>query len=160
MSEETKEPTAELGNEMYIDAINELKQNTVSKEEYERVKKDNKKLLDALTAGKTIESDAAAPAKPSIEELRKNWKKPNQSNLEFWENTLALRDAVVKQGGKDPFLPFGQKISPTAEDVQKANNVAAVVRECIEYADGDSELFTNELQRRTIDVMPTKPRKK
>ena len=30
------------------------------------------------------------------------------------------------------------------------------MRECVEYAEGDSELFTNELMRRTNDAMPAK----
>ena len=30
------------------------------------------------------------------------------------------------------------------------------MKECVEYADGDSELFTNELMRRTNDAMPAK----
>ena len=44
------------------------------------------------------------------------------------------------------------KIVPTTEDIECANRVAEVVKECIEYADGDSQLFTNELNRRTVDV--------
>ena len=37
-------------------------------------------------------------------------------------------------------------------DYEAAERVATVVRECIEYAKGDSAVFTNELQRRTVDT--------
>ena len=60
----------------------------------------------------------------------------------------------MKQGAPDPFIPIGKNIAPTAEDVQKAENVVNAVRSCLEYADGDSEAFTNELQRITVDAMP------
>ena len=70
----------------------------------------------------------------------------NLSNLEFWQKTLALREAVMEQGDPDPFLPVGTKISPTDDDVVKAENVAKVVQECIEEADGNSEVFTAILQ--------------
>ena len=82
----------------------------------------------------------------------------HQSNLEYWENALNLRQALIDSGENDPFLPYGHKIVPTTEDVECANRVAEVVKECIEYANGDSQLFTNELNRRTVDV--ALPRKK
>ena len=75
------------------------------------------------------------------------------SNLDYWTKTLQLRKAIMDEGGRDPFLPYGQKIAPTAEDIEKANNVAAGIQELIEYADGDSSIFTNEFQRRVVDTV-------
>lgn len=154
MENETMDET-----QKYIDAINEMRKTSVSREEYDKIRDENKKLLDTLVQGKTIENTSTEVTKPDINELRNILFNKDLSNLDYWKNVLDLRTAIIEDGGNDPFLPYGQKITPTGEDVQKANQVAAVVQECIDYADGDSAIFTNELQRRTIDVMPTMRRK-
>lgn len=82
------------------------------------------------------------------------------SNLEYCEAALKLREAVMKQEGYDPFVPMGHNVQPDANDYQTAQNVADVLKECIEYAQGDSQLFTQELQRRTMeDTLPRKSRR-
>ena len=141
----------------YIGEIQKLRDNTVSKEDYERLREENKRLISSLANGESIGIEPEA--KPDINELRKKvFENEHQSNLEYWENVLNLRQALIDSGENDPFLPYGHKIVPTTEDVECANRVAEVVKECIEYADGDSQLFTNELNRRTVDV--ALPRKK
>lgn len=40
----------------YIEAIKEMKQNSVSKESHEKVKQENKRLMDALINNKQIET--------------------------------------------------------------------------------------------------------
>lgn len=141
----------------YVNAIKELQNNTVSKEQYQKLRSENKKLLDALVRGETIEAQPVKQ-KADINELRnKLFKKENQmTNLEFVETSLALRDALMEAGEADPFLPVGSRISPTPEEARLAENAAQIYRECIEYADGNSEVFTNELMRRTVDVMPSR----
>ena len=138
----------------YISAISEIKKNSVSKEAYQKLKDENKKLLDSLINGNQVE---LPPQKPSVNvnELRKKlFNGDSLSNLEYCNTALELRDALLESGERDPFLPYGKNISPTEEDIIKADKVATVMRECVEYADGDSEVFTNELQRRMIDAMP------
>ena len=163
MPEETTQtnvssPT-ELGNETdYISAIKDLKANTVSKSEYEKLQAENKQLIDALANGETVPA-SAEPEKPSLDELRANLMKEEQSNLEFVKNALALRNAVIEQEGYDPFVPRGSQYAPTAEDEAAAFRVAKVYQECVDYANGDSQLFTNELMRRTVDVSPMAKKK-
>lgn len=145
----------------YIEAIREMKQNSVSKEAYEKLKEENKQLLDSLINGKQVEiKQTKEPVDVAL--LRKKLFSDTQplSNLDYASNALELRDALIEQGEMDPFLPYGQNISPTDEDIQKAEKVATIMRECIEYAEGDSELFTNELQRRMIDSMPIRKNNK
>lgn len=135
----------------YLAAINELKQNSVNREDYDKLKAENKKLLDSIVNG----TDAGLEhhvEKKSIEELRAAYLKEDQSNLEYITNALALREALMAEGKPDPFLPIGEQILPTDEDVAKAANVASVLQECVDYAEGDSNVFTNELQRRLVDV--------
>lgn len=153
MTEEEKKVT---GNEEdYIDTIQKLKESTVSRDEYDKLVADNKKLIETLAQGGTIDT-GKEEEKVDIAALRKELYSDdvNLSACDYWEKTLKLRDEVIKQGAPDPFIPVGKNIAPTAEDVQKAENVEKAVRSCLEYADGDSEAFTNELQRITVDAMP------
>ena len=144
----------------YIAAIEQLKATTVSKTDYDKLQQEKKRLLESLINGGQS-TPQTAPQKPDIAKLRKELycQEPNLSNLEYWKKTLELRDALMAEGEPDPFLPCGKKVAATAEDVQKAANVAKVMRECIDYADGDSRVFTNELNRRTVDNVPTRRRR-
>lgn len=135
----------------YLAAINELKQNSVNREDYNKLKAENKKLLDSIVNGTEVALPAAEPKK-SIEELRAAYLKEDQSNLEYITNALKLREALIAEGKPDPFLPIGEQILPTDDDVAKAQHVAEVLQECVDYAEGNSEVFTNELQRRLVDV--------
>lgn len=138
----------------YIEAIKEMKQNSVTRESYDKLKNENKQLLDALVHGKELEIKQEEPV--DIAKLRKDLfnKDGHMSNLEYVSKALELRDALIKKGERDPFLPYGDKVTLTAEHYDKAEQVATVLRECVEFADGDSGIFTAELQRRTKDVMP------
>ena len=147
------------GNETdYIAEIQKLKANTVPLDDYNRLKNDNKKLINALATGETLGSTEPSNPEKNINELRNKLLKEgsNLNNLEYVQTAVELRDALIAQGQKDPFLPYGEGVLPTAEDVECANRVANVYKECIEYADGDPDIFTSELQRRTVDAGPIK----
>ena len=138
----------------YISTITEMKKNSVARESYDKLKAENKQLLDALVNGKEIEMKKEEPV--DISKLRKDLfnKDKQMSNLDYVSSALKLRDALIERGERDPFLPYGDKVSLTAEHYEKAEQVATVLRECVEFADGDSGIFTAELQRRTKDSMP------
>ena len=150
-NEQTTTVTEQVDNNQYIQAINELKEKTVDKEKYIKLQQENKKLLDSIVNGTEIDL-VKQTEKKTIKELRDDYFKPDQSNLEFVKNTLALRQAIIDSGKSDPFLPTGNKIIPTEEDIATATRVANILQECVDYADGDSTVFTNELQRRTVDI--------
>lgn len=154
MEENLTNVTPQDENVDYIQAIQELKSNSVPKEQYSKLKEKNAKLLKSLINGEQIES-GAVPEKTDMAELRKTlYSGAELPNLDYVKKTLELRDAIIDQGGRDPFLPWGEKISPTNDDIEAANRVAKVLKECVDYADGDSALFTNELQRVMIDTGP------
>ena len=134
----------------YLAAINELKQNSVNREDYNKLKAENKKLLDSIVNGTSVE--VQMPQSKSIDELRAAYLKEDQTNIEYISNALKLREALIAEGKPDPFLPIGEQILPTDEDIAAANKVASVLQECVDYAEGDSAVFTNELQRRLVDV--------
>ena len=144
----------------YIKAINEMKQNSVSREQYEKLKNENKELLDTLINGGQVEMIDPS-TKPSIDDLRKQLFSKDSAdkgmtNLEFVSRSLELRDAIIENGGTDPFLPVGKGIELTRDDYEAAEFTAEQFRECIDIAQGNSEVFTAELMRRTVDnSLPT-----
>ena len=161
MADETNNSVSQQENlddtSQYIEAIKEMKANSVSKQAYDKLKEENKQLLDSLINGKEIELPKQKEP-VDIDKIRSKLFDEDRplSNLEYVSNALKLRDELLERGERDPFLPYGQNISPTDEDIIKADRLATVLKECVEYADGDSELFTNELMRRTKDAMPGK----
>ena len=162
MAEEEKkdqEEKKEFDASDYIDAIKKLKENSVDKDLYDKKEAENKKLIQALVDGEQLEKTGEPQAK-SASELRKElFGNDNLSNLEYVSKALDLRKAVQEEDGYDIFLPYGEKIAPTPDDVEAANRVADAFQKCIEYADGDSDIFTQELQRITVDTAPMMKRR-
>ena len=148
--------TVEDNTQDYITAIKELKQNSVDRSEYDKLRAENKRLIDAVVNGQPGQEEQVVVkhSKEQIDDLRNDlFNSPRElNNLEFITKTMELREALMENGEPDPFLPVGKQISPTRDDLAGAEKVAQVYKECIEYADGDSEVFTNELMRRTRDV--------
>ena len=106
--------------------------------------------------GGSINPDDAPGDKRTVEEIRKELFEGDCTNLQYWKNALALREKVMDEGGRDPFLPFAHDYVPTEEDIAASNRVVEAVTSCIEIADGDPDIFTNELQRITVDTVPRK----
>lgn len=130
----------------YIDAIKNLKQNTVDRSKYDELRAENKRLLQAVVNGQP--GEAQVEEKPvDLNELRLALTK-EQTNLEYITNALKLREAVLNQGGEDPFVPVGSKYTPTAADYERANRVAQVLQEMVDESEGDPQVFLNEYQRR------------
>ena len=148
--------TVEDNTQDYLAAIKELKEKSVDRSEYDKLRAENKKLIDAVVNGQPGQEEQAVVkhSKEQIDELRNDlFNSPKElSNLEYVTKAMELREALMENGEPDPFLPVGKQISPTRDDLEGAEKVAQVYRECIDYAEGDSEVFTNELMRRTRDV--------
>lgn len=148
--------TVEDNTQDYLAAIKELKQNSVDRSEYDKLRAENKKLIDAVVNGQPGQEEPVSSkhSKEQIDDLRNElFNSPKElNNLEYITKAMELREALMENGEPDPFLPVGKQISPTRDDLEGAEKVAQVYKECIEYAEGDSEVFTNELMRRTRDV--------
>lgn len=142
----------------YVEAINTIKKNSVSRQDYDKLKEENRTLLESIInqsppqANKTEETETV-----DLDKLRKEMFSTDSelSNLEYVEGALKLRKTLMDKGEPDPFLPWGEKIIPSAEDEEAAERVAKIFQECVDYAQGNSEIFTNELMRRTVDAAPT-----
>ena len=153
MAEQINETTTveEMNNEQYIAAIEEMKANTVSRDAYNKLRNENKQLLDALVSGQELPKEPQK--KESIDDLRKKLFSGNDmSNLEYVETALSLRNSLIEAGERDPFLPYGDKVDITAEQISMAEKVAAGLQEMVDFAEGDSGVFSAEYQRRVKDV--------
>ena len=156
MSEEEREQQnpdnePEMTAKEYINQINDLKERTVSREEYERIKNDNRELAKALIngTGANMPGITKPEEKPDLDDLRKKlFTKKSKNDLEYFTNLLALRDGVMADGQPDPFLPINREFRATAQDEADAERIATQIKEAIEYADGDPAVFSNDLRRR------------
>lgn len=144
----------EMNNEQYIAAIEELKATTVSRDAYNKLRNENKQLLDALVSGQQL-SQTQTEDKPSVEDLRNKLFSTDGndlSNLEYVKTALSLRNSLIEAGERDPFLPYGDKVDITSDQIDTAEKVANALQEMVDFAEGDSGVFTAEYQRRVKDV--------
>ncbi|MBO7691211.1 MAG: hypothetical protein J6T10_01075 [Methanobrevibacter sp.] len=157
--------------EDFIKEVEDLKKNSVSREDYEKLLGEKKKLMSALINGDTegldlSEGISSEDLDKRITANREKLAKGEVANdLEYWETVIQLREDVIEKNGEDhdPFLPNGHNYVPNADDKEKAERVANTVKECIESAEGDPNSFKNDLMRRIKDTSPiqaaTKPKK-
>lgn len=136
----------------YISAINEMKQNTVSKEQYLKLKEDNRKLLNSLVSGDNIK-EQEKPKELDITSLR-NISYGNNSDtinsVDYVKAVLELRRAIMDKGNPDPAVPRGYKSNPTQADYIEMENTANILQECVDYANGDNNIFNAEVRRRLV----------
>lgn len=132
-----------------VEEIKKIKANTVSKEEYEKLKGQNKELIKQIISGGG--QDMKAEDNPSIEELRKNIfeNSDSKTNLEIADNIVKLYDARLKEG-VNIFLPRGNKTQYTRADYEAADHYVETIRSMVAESEGDpivfDSLFKNALR--------------
>lgn len=143
-----KEPTAVEKN--YLEVIKKMKENMVLKSDYDEAIAENKKLAEQLITSPNLQEQPKE--KVDIKKLQDQFSASTQmTNLEFVSSALKLRKALIEDGKPDPFLPVGRRISPTEDDIRKANKVADAFEYCVDAAQGDPAIFNMELMRITRD---------
>lgn len=142
-----------------VEQLEALRASTVSKEEYERVVKERNQIFATLAQQKSLpntgtEEQTAEQRAERRDALRKELYSENcgLTNLDYWKKTLELRKLIMDDGGRDPFLPWGKDNAIDDDDYKIVQRVVDGVQSCIDYANGDSDIFTNELQRITVDT--------
>lgn len=147
--EDEKRNETEENNVDYIEAIKELKRTTVSKDQYEKVVEDNKKLLNAVLNDQVVEGE---PKKVTVEELQNNLKQYKKdlanaqengmSNLEYVDKALKYRETALALGLQDPFVP-NSPTGPDDNDFKTAQKVADRLKETVEKSNGNPSVFRN-----------------
>lgn len=127
-----------------------------------------RKLRDALEANKKLqneiinggyESSTEEKEQPvDIQALRNDLFTKDLSNLDYCTKALQLRNALIEKGENDPFLPIGEKIQPTDEDIKCAEKVADGLQRMIDESNGSPDAFNALYQSRVVD--PVLPRKR
>lgn len=142
------------GDDAQPNAAQELidfRKNFVTREKYEEAVKRGDDFLRAIVENR---EDEVIPEDPSKKidpnKIAKDlFKEDNtMSDIEYVQNILDLREARMKAGERDPFLPDNFR----EEDVVIAQNVADVFKDCIKVADGDNGAFIALLQSRMKDA--------
>jgi hypothetical protein len=129
-------------------------------EEVERIKNDNRALVEKLLNGEEVTKEEDTTTIDELAEILYGEKCDQLSDIEYIDKTCKLRRKVIKEKGFDPFVGRGKKYVPEPDEAERAENVARVFEECVEYANGDNQLFIQELQRRTVDIpIPFKNRR-
>ena len=111
--------TVEDNTQDYLAAIKELKENSVNRSEYDKLRAENKRLIDAVVNGQPGQEEQVfvKHSKEQIDDLRNElFNSPRElNNLEFITKAMELREALMENGEPDPFLPVGKQISPTRD---------------------------------------------
>ena len=124
---QNKTQTESMTADEYVENIKDVKSKMVSKEEYDKVVAEKKTLARALADGVDIPESEKQEKPADIKEIRKkllNAGETNMSNSEYVQNVLDLRNALLAEGKRDPFLPTGIKRDPSNQDFAGAQRVA------------------------------------
>lgn len=144
------ENVTETGMEQdYIQTIQDLKNNTVSKADYEKIKADNKRLLDAYANGQKLEGEQEeAPKLPTRVEILNKDMSEIKTDLDYWQYQLDLRDATIRENKKDPWVTGnygrdanGNEMTIDYNEATAMENLAENLKALIEEADGDATYF-------------------
>lgn len=157
--EQTPETPPEFGAQDYLNTLDAIKKNMVPVDKYNKLAEENRQLVQSLANGGGIQEEADVE-RESSEEIAKRLfaKSPKyRTDLAYFTDVLAYRDALIGEGGEDPFLPNNHEYVPSREDIERAQEIADALKECVEYADGDPSLFSNELKRRGVNIQTRRP---
>lgn len=142
----------------YLEAIQNLKDNTVSKEQYEKLRAENKKLLNAVLNDQ--KADNKEEPVETVEQLQNDLRKikselanaqeKGMSNLEFTSKALKYREKAMKLGLQDPFVP-NTPTGPEENDFRSAERVAEVLQKCVDEAKGNPATFRNLFEQAVRD---------
>lgn len=147
MTEEDTIEKQELEPDL-VQMVEDLKANSVSKEEYQKLQADNKRLMHALIKNERI----STPAEPfDLEKTAKELLTGDNTNLEYIDKALKIRKNILDTKGIDVFVNQGALERPTEQQKATAETVAQVLQECVDEAQGDAAAFQVALQRRTVD---------
>lgn len=141
--------TQENSNVLEAQALNELKKrNDVLAAQNADLQEAKRKYYDAVINGNTVEE--VAPKERTVKEIRDDLISKQEkgcTNLEYAQLVVELDDACRREQGQSCFLPKGRDVTVTADEAMLSEKFPAVLKECIETAEGDPDIFNNELKR-------------
>ena len=145
-NQETKqiEEQQEIGTDKYLSAINKLKgQIDNLNNQNKKLEAENRELFNSVMDGKVASSEVKkdnGPTKKELIEKLVNVDKKPMTNLEYVDTTLKLRNRILEEGGRDPFLP-SESVQLTANEEQQIQQYVDTLQEAVDEADGDPVAF-------------------
>lgn len=143
--------------DIYINEINQLKQNSVSKSEYDKILQERNSLVKAVMEGSaSVEPSDVKTVSADISELSKNllYSEKDLSNLEYCRRAVELHDAVLEQEGIHLGLPNGRDYVPTDNEIDICEKTWDALRDMVNDSQGDPEAFLQLEQFRIADSRP------
>ena len=134
-------------NKVLIETIQEMNEKYVPREMLNKVQSERDSLAQAFVNGSAMATADSVKTR-SLAECKKAFMEPSKSQCEYIEKLCDLRDAAIREEGNDPFVATGHKVKPTSFDYQRAQEIADIYKECLEYAGGDDRIFMTEIYRR------------
>lgn len=126
-----------------LNEVKKLKENSVPKEEYDKLLAEKKKLMRDFVYGSGDSTDVGE-TKPSIQELRETIFGDNceqLSNRDFWKSVSELYHERLEKDGKNIFLPKGQKTRYKREDYEMVNSMMETIDSMLEDSQDNPSLF-------------------
>lgn len=137
-----------------VEAMQQLKANSVQKSEYERVLARNKELTEALARNAALEQEAQIePDTDTIESLRSDLSTKELSNRVYWEKSLKFRDKCIDAGLPDPMLPSKDSGNYSLENINSVDRVVKGIQKILDEAQGNDEKF-NALYQAYCEDLP------
>ena len=131
-----EDPDKDPQEQVYLDQIADLKkqmdENMISKEDYDKLLKEHKKLLNDYVNRRPapkVEDKETRKASEVAKELIKI-KNRDITNRDYIAKTLEYREAHLKEFGTDPFTDFGQNGPQKPTD--DTNMVASTLKTLLE----------------------------
>lgn len=158
MNDENKTPqgTPETDTDpatSYAEELRKIRETSVPRQQYEELKKQNDTLARNL-ANRTFapEEKKEEPKPVDLDALRKRLFTTKQRGLSFWTDALALQEELAKRTpGYDMFAGSGASSEPPSAAAREASSqLQRVVKECIDLANGDPDVFDAHLQSRIV----------
>lgn len=163
MAEEQTNVSGEVveGNEQdYLATIKQLKETTVSKDAYLKLKEENKQLLNSFVNGEALPAgETKVEDKEDVKALREKLGTA-KNDLEYVETALKLRTRVLEEDNKDIFANYATE--DLNYELEEASKVASVLQECVDLAENSPEVFKAQLMTRVIDtpILPKKTKRR
>ena len=147
----------DIAYENLAEELKRLKENSVPKEEFNRLAQRNKtlseKYIDSL--GERTNKEQEEQPKPDVDKMRNELFGDNRkemTNLEYMDKVVKFRDAAIEAGERDPFLPTSGDNKDSLEAHNTAEKVANGLKQMIKDANGSPDAFNALYQARVEDL--------
>jgi len=133
-----------VDNTDYVEAIRKIQENSVSKDKYDALVEDRKRLLDAVVNGQQLAEEQAEPLASRLEYYKKFKENKFSTDMETMQNLVNLRKATIREYGLDPCVtgnfgltPEGGRIEPTYGEAETIAEQFDIIEDILKEANGN-----------------------